>query len=175
MIRSLLLSDYFKEARFKRVRWPVEHVTYVMKLTGQHTDPYERGLLTLTEKSAGMGQELLNPPTVEGWHIGREWIDSAFLIERVNFATERLADLDTPGVRKLVDRVKAHGPSLSAEALLDAALYELGCMEVRDSVRATILEELGESAVYDTASPEFDQDATRMFQFIAASPDFQLA
>jgi uncharacterized protein (DUF1800 family) len=175
MIRAMFLSDYFKEARFTRVRWPVEHVTYVMKLTGQHTDPYERGLTTLTEKSAAMGQELLNPPTVEGWHIGREWIDSAFLIERVNFATERLADTETPGVRKLVDRLKAHGPSLSAEALLDAALYELGCVEVRDSVRTTILEELGESTVSDTSSPEFDHDATRMFQFIAASPDFQLA
>ena len=36
-----------------------------------------------------MGQDLLNPPSVEGWHTGKEWIDTGILVERVNFAAER--------------------------------------------------------------------------------------
>lgn len=175
MIRSLFVSDYFKNARFKRVRWPAEHVAYLVKLTGQFTDPYERGLLGLTQKSAAMGQELLNPPTVEGWHIGREWIDSAFLIERVNFAAERLADTETPGVQKLIERLRERSESLTAEELLNRGLYELGCLELRDPIRRTILEEVGENTVFNTASPEFARQVTTMFQFISSSPDFQLA
>lgn len=175
MLRSLFLSDYFKKSKFDRVRWPAEHVVYLMKLTGEHTDPYERGLSALEKKSLAMGQQLLNPPTVEGWHIGREWIDSAYLIERVNFAADRLANLEAPGVRKLVDRIKARSASLTAEELLDAALYELGCLELRDVIRSTILDDVGRDTVFDTTSPEFDHDATSMFQFISSSPDFQLA
>lgn len=175
MLRSLLLSEYFKDARFKRVRWPTEHVANLVRLTGRHTDPYEPGLSELIDRSAAMGQELLNPPTVEGWHIGREWIDSAFLIERVNFAAERLSDLSAPGVQKLVDRLKKHGLSLTSEELLDAALYELGCVEMRDNIRADIVEELGKSAIFDTTSPEFPEQATSVFRFISSSPDFQLA
>ena len=175
MLRSLLLSDYFKSSQLKRVRWPAEHVAYLMKLTGQFTDPYERDLLDLHYKSAAMGQELLNPPTVEGWHIGREWIDSAFLIERINYAAERLADTDTPGVQKIIARLRERGSSLTAEELLDASLYELGCLELRDSIRTDILEEVGRDTVYDTNSPDFAHEATSVFQFISSSPDFQLA
>ena len=32
------------------------------------------GLHAITMETNYMGQELLNPPTVEGWHTGREWI-----------------------------------------------------------------------------------------------------
>ncbi len=175
MLRALFLSDRFKNARFETVRWPAKHVAYLMKLTGEHTDPYQPGLTVLEAKSLAMGQQLLNPPTVEGWHTGREWIDSAFLIERVNFAADRLANLEAPGVQKMVERLRERGPSLSAEELLDAALYELGCLEMRDVIRDTVLEEVGEDRVFDTASAGFGREATTMFQFISSSPDFQLA
>ena len=33
-----------------------------------------------------MGQDLMNPPSVEGWHTGKEWIDTGILVERINFA-----------------------------------------------------------------------------------------
>ncbi len=175
MLRALFLSDFFRQARFERVRWPAEHVTYLMKLTGQFTDPYEYDMMQLHEKSGAMGQELLNPPTVEGWHIGREWIDSAFLMERINYAAERLADMETPGVKKLVERLGERGGSLSAEELLDAALYELGCMEMRDSIRKTILDEVGAETAFDTSSPDFSAQAISMLQFVSSCPDFQLA
>ena len=29
--------------------------------------------------TAYMGQDLLNPPSVEGWHTGKEWINSGSL------------------------------------------------------------------------------------------------
>ena len=52
-----------------------------------------------------MGQELLNPPTVEGWHTGKEWIDGGTLNERVNFAVEHVGDADKPGVQAIIDRL----------------------------------------------------------------------
>ena len=46
-----------------------------------------------------MGQDLMNPPTVEGWHTGREWIDSGTLVERINFAAEMLGNTELEGVQ----------------------------------------------------------------------------
>ncbi len=96
MMRSLLNSDYFKNARFSRVRSPAELVINTIILNGQHRDPYEFGIRFVVSAAADMGQELMNPPTVEGWHSGREWIDSSFLIERVNFAVDRLGNAGLP-------------------------------------------------------------------------------
>ena len=54
-----------------------------------------------------MGMDLLNPPTVEGWHTGHEWIDSGTLVERINFASDYLGKTDLPGVESLIN--PAHG------------------------------------------------------------------
>ena len=72
-----------------------------------------------------MGQELLNPPNVEGWHEGSEWIDSGAMVERVNFAAEHLGNADHPGVRACVDRLRRlNGESMTpADAVTTASTY----------------------------------------------------
>ena len=52
-----------------------------------------------------MGQRLMNPPTVEGWHTGHEWIDSGTLSERIGFVESQFEDVSKPGVREMVERV----------------------------------------------------------------------
>ena len=39
-----------------------------------------------------VGQWLNNPPSVEGWHQGADWLDTGTVVERVNFATQQLGD-----------------------------------------------------------------------------------
>ena len=48
-----------------------------------------------------MGQDLANPPTVEGWHTGKEWIDSGTLVERINFTADQMGNTNLPGIRPL--------------------------------------------------------------------------
>ncbi len=76
-----------------------------------------------------MGQDLLNPPSVEGWHTGKEWINSGSLMARVNFVAEKVGDTSLPGVRAIINRLKEHG-SLSPEQLVDGCLDQLGPVEV---------------------------------------------
>ena len=66
VLRHLFHADWFKEARFKKVRSPSETVATTIKLAGLHRTPREYGLMKLPGVSEGMGQTLLNPPTVEG-------------------------------------------------------------------------------------------------------------
>ena len=76
-----------------------------------------------------MGQAQLDPPSVEGWHTGAEWIDTGSLVRRINFVADRVADLTLPGVRDIVNRVKAAQVS-TPEHLLTSCLDLIGPVEV---------------------------------------------
>jgi len=70
MLYVRFIADFFKEARFRKVKSPAELVASTMRLVGTYRFP-DPGLLTLATASTVMGQSLFNPPTVEGWHTGR--------------------------------------------------------------------------------------------------------
>ena len=76
-----------------------------MRLTGDFRYP-SVGHPRLALECRYMGQDLMNPPSVEGWHTGKEWIDTGILVERVNFAAEQVGDPSKPGIRRIVDRLR---------------------------------------------------------------------
>ena len=108
MLSALFNSDFFKEARFRKVKSPVELITGVIKLVGTFQQPTP-GLVDYSGTAKLMGQQLFDPPTVEGWHTGHEWIDGGTLNERVNFAVNEVGDLSKPGIGELIDRMGADG------------------------------------------------------------------
>ena len=98
-LRALFNSSFFKESAYKRVKSPVEVVVGTLRLVEDVLGPDPR--LEATAKEPGyMGQDILDPPSVEGWHTGREWINSGALVKRVNFVSDRLSDTALPGVKK---------------------------------------------------------------------------
>ena len=122
-----------------------------------------------------MGQQLLNPPTVEGWHTGREWIDSSFLIERINFASEMIGDTDAPKVKVMIDRISSNKSQISMTDLLDSCLYELGCIDLKDSSREILFEELEVKDVVDINSDAFSSLVAQVLRLIVASREYQFA
>ena len=177
VMRTLFNSGFFKKARFTRVRNPVEYIVGTVNLTGEHRDPYEYGLHELPQKSVLMGQQLLNPPTVEGWHTGKEWIDSALLMERVNFAVERIGDPDAPGIKKMMERVAAGRDWIEPAEMLDVALYELGALDLGPKSRTALLEEIGTTEPLQCHGPNrgrYEAAILETFQLITASREYQL-
>ena len=90
---------------------------------------------------ANMGQALLNPPSVEGWQGGEEWINTGAYVQRVNFASETLDDAAKPGVRSIIERVKTSvgGGELTPEELVDRLLEILGPIETMESTRQGLI------------------------------------
>ena len=174
ILRNLFHMDEFKNAVYDRVRWPAEHVVNVVKIAGTLTDPYESGIKDLVGYSAMMGQHLLNPPTVEGWHTGREWIDSGFLIERVNYAADVLGNPDTPGMKKIIERISKGRISISPTDLIEACLYELGGVELEARTLDILLGEFGveEAIAVDNV---FGSRISQIMELIVASREFQLS
>ena len=178
IMRALFNSDYFKQAAFKKVKSPSELVAGVLKLGGTFTFP-KPGILQYHDATRVMGQELLNPPTVEGWHTGKEWIDGGTLNERVNFAVEHIGDADKPGVQAIIDRIGIDGSQLSPEEFTDECLDLVGPLDVGNETKETLLEYAASGGTLDMSTAEMREESipriTYMLQMIVSSKEFQFA
>ncbi|HYZ41588.1 MAG TPA: DUF1800 domain-containing protein [Stellaceae bacterium] len=175
-LRFLFNSDFFKNARFQHVKSPAEVVAGTLRLVGGHEIP-RPGYGELSMNTAYMGQDLLNPPSVEGWHTGKEWINSGSLMARINFMAERIGDTSLPGVRAIVDRLKQRG-SLSPEQLVDGCLDLLGPMEVSGETKQELLSqarEWGQISWSNGNAQASDQRVAQMLQLVVATREYQFA
>ena len=124
-----------------------------------------------------MGQELLNPPTVEGWHTGKEWIDGGTLTERINFSVGEVSDPNKPGVEQIISRLKANGSPLSPDEFVDRCLELVGPLDVGDTTRESLTRfaasqgDLNIGA--DDAAEENNARVVRMLQLIVSSREYQ--
>ena len=75
ILRDLFNAEFFKNARFKRVKSPIELIMGVIKLVDEDLRSFPEHSFNRHGRSGHMGQNLMNPLTVEGWHTGKEWID----------------------------------------------------------------------------------------------------
>ena len=177
MLRALFNSKFFKDARFSRVKSPAELVIGTARLAGNFEGP-RPGFNSLAFECAYQGQELLNPPSVESWHTGTEWIDGGALVRRVNFAANLLGDVTLPGVQSIIGDLRNMGP-LDPGGFVNGCLDLVGPMEVSEATRAELLDMAREGGdmLWDTEANirESEKRAGVMLALIAASRDYQFA
>ena len=141
MLRVLFKSEFFKNSRFERVRCPAEYVAGCLRTS----DVISRPTLLMNEAvnvMEYMGQSLLNPPSVEGWHEGKEWINSGSIVERVNFAYDVWQNSDSPEVKDITDRL-ASSTELDTEDVVDACLDFMGPLVfTEDNSRQAIIDHI---------------------------------
>ena len=171
MLRVLFHSDAFKNARFAKVKSPVETVMGTMRLIGDWTSP-KPGFEFIFDEMKYMGQELFNPPSVEGWHTGKEWIDGGTLVHRINFTADFVGDVNYPGVRQMVDRLAAAGPTISAERLVDGCLEMLGHYELPGETREMLTTLAGKGGALHTDTDAFLERVSETLQMIVATKEY---
>ena len=182
LLRTLFNSDFFKNARFQKIKSPTEVVVGTMRLVKDHTEE-KPGILPLSLECRYMGQDLLNPPSVEGWHTGREWIDSGTLVERINFVADQVGNLDLPGVKLIVDRMLTKytvGTAvMSPEGFVDSCLDFIGPVEVSEKTRNSLVEYARSGGPLKRGTEEergkFAKRVGEMLQLIVATAEYQYA
>ena len=173
MLRTLFNSDFFKNARYSRVKSPAELVIGTAKMAGNYQGP-RPGFNQLAFECAYQGQELLNPPSVESWHTGAEWIDGGALVRRVNFAAGLLGDTSLPGVQAIVGVLRERGAMTPAQ-LVEACLELSGPVEVGEATYSELLEQARQGGDVTWDSDDAERRVGVMLALIAASRDFQFA
>ena len=172
VLRAIFKSDHFKSeaVRYRKVKSPTELVFGVARLTDRFDLP-DMDASQLATHTTFMGQFLLNPPSVEGWHEGEEWIDSGALVERINFASTELERRDAPGIQRMVDRVR-EGGDLNSTEYVAACLDAMGCVDVSDRTFGLVAEHAS-GQLDPTNEDEETERAIEIFQLIASTPDYQ--
>ena len=178
VLRVLFNSEFFKTATFARVKSPAELVAGTARLAGGYRFPHV-GDVRLALATSYMGQTLLDPPSVEGWHTGPEWITTANLVHRVNFAAEQFSDLERPGVRSIVDRVRTQGPRISPAQLVDTCVDLMGPLSLGDSAMQELLDHAasGGDITFESESENGSSEdrIKEILQLIVATSEYQLA
>ena len=176
MLEVLLNSDAFKNARYTKVKNPAEMVAGTLRLVGDHRE-IKPGLFDISQEPKYMGMDLMNPPTVEGWHTGHEWIDSGTLVERINFAADYLGQTDLPGVRGMIDRLMEQGDTLSPEQFVEGCLDMVGQLQVTPATHEELVSHAQRGGDLrhgsDADRAEFTRRTGEMFQMIAATSEYQ--
>ena len=173
MLRTLFNSDFFKAATYSKVKSPAELVIGTARLAGNYVGP-RPGFNQLAFECAYQGQELLNPPSVESWHTGAEWIDGGALVRRVNFAAGLMGNTSLPGVEAILGALRERG-SMTPSQMVEACLELSGPVEVSEATYSELMDQARQGDDLDWDNDDSEKRVGLMLALIAASRDFQFA
>ena len=179
VLRELFNAEFFKDAiNLPKVKSPAELVIGVLRQTGEFRIPrpgiHEIAISTVNADlyegtMAVMGQSLMNPPTVEGWHTGHEWIDSGTLSERIGFAVSQFEDGSKAGTKDIISRAGSLNDDPSR--IVDRCLDLLGGLKVSETTYQSLVS-------YTKELKEVADDAVgvhNVLQMLASTVDYQFA
>ena len=180
VLRVLLKSDFFKDSCYERIKCPAEYVAGCLRVSNSISKP-----TMLMNEAVNvmeyMGQTLLNPPSVEGWHEGTEWINSGSIVERVNFAYEVWRNSGSLEVKDITARLSVSG-DLRPEEAVQSCLKFMGPLELtEDSARNAIVDHVSKKGPikFGDCTGEMMADAeervAEILALIAASKEYQRA
>jgi len=167
LVETMLRSNWFFSAAAyrQRVRSPVELALGMIR-------PLEGNVPTLRLGGdlAGLGQDLLRPPTIKGWSGGRHWLNPAAMMGRVNLA----ASLLTPGgaygaglePHAVAQRHGHSDPAAAAKFLVDLLLG--------GDVPAQVRDQLAQRAA-GSGADTLPGRLRELAQDVCTLPEFQLA
>jgi uncharacterized protein (DUF1800 family) len=166
MVRRLLLSPQFRDPStyYKRYSWPVEYVVRALKEVGWTGFSAADALGPL----ANMGQQLLEPPDVNGWELGPGWFSTGAMLARMNFA----AQLATNQRFNLRDAF--HGQAGTPDALVSLALGRLTPAEYSASSRAALADYVSAGGSWTGSDGQLATKSAGLVHLVVGSGEYQL-
>ncbi len=176
MLKALFNSSYFQsqDSWYSKVKSPVELVAGVLRLTGEFNRP-RREIIDRYFQASYMGQFLNNPPSVEGWHQGTDWLDTGTLVERVNFASQQIGDSTKPGIQAMIERIALTPNNVaSPENLISVCLEEMGVISVEEDTMKVLIDFASQGHDQPiNASNDGAQKISAALQMVASTKEFQ--
>ncbi len=165
MLRRLFTSPYFLSAGSERSRysWPHEFVARAIKETGWDGLSVDTAITPLLN----MGQQLYEPPDVNGWALGPAWFTTGSTLARMNFAATLMANQKF----NLGRQVQPYRQN--PERVVDYLLNRFTLGPVSGSLREDLLTYARAGAAWTGADTQLNNKAAGIGRLIVASAEFQ--
>ena len=166
VVRRLLTSSQFRNpsSYFARYSWPVEFVVRALKEVGWAGFSVNDALTPLTN----MGQQLFEPPDVNGWELGRGWFSSGAMLARMNFAAQ-LATNQKFNLRDL-----SRGFGATPESLVSHIMDRLSSPPFESGGHRALLDYVQAGAAWTGSDAQLATKASGLVHLIVGSGDYQL-
>jgi hypothetical protein len=86
-----------------------------------------------------------------------------------------VGNINLPGVRDIIRRLRAEGPTLTPERLVDGCLQLLGGYQLSAETRGELVALARNEGDVDTGSEKFPQRVAQMLQSIVATTEYLFA
>ena len=165
MLVRLFTSEEFlsESSEFTRYSWPVEFAVRAIKETGWSGLSVDAAMNPLVN----MGQQLYEPPDVNGWALGPEWFSTASMLSRMNFSATLMANQ-----RFNLQTASAVARS-SPEALLQFLLKRFTPAPFSTEAANDLLEYLRQGGPWTGADAQLASKAPGLARLIVGSSEYQ--
>jgi uncharacterized protein (DUF1800 family) len=116
---------------------------------------------------ANMGQQLYEPPDVNGWALGPEWFSTASMLSRMNFAAALMAN------QRFNLQAASAAHRGSPEALLDFHLARFTPSPLTAEARAALLDYLRQGVAWPVNDAQLASKASGLARLIVGAADYQ--
>ena len=166
VVRRVLTSQEFYDQtnEFTRYSWPAEFVVRAMKQVGSNGFSVNSALTPLSN----MGQQLFEPPDVNGWELGQGWFTTGAMLARMNFA----ATLATNQKFNLRDAARPY--ARTAQGLLSYMLDRMTLVPSSGASYNALLDYVLGSGAWTGADAQVANKAAGLAHLIAATGEYQL-
>lgn len=166
VVRLVLGSPEFNDpsALYARYSWPVEFVVRSLKEAGWTGFSVNSALTPLIN----MGQQLFEPPDVNGWELGPGWFTTSAMLARMNFA----AALTTNQRVALRDDFRATGRT--AEGTLSRMLDRLTAKPFEGQDRQALMDYLLAGRAWSGSDADLLVKVPGLAHLVMASGHYQI-
>ena len=164
LVRLFTSAEFLDETtQHSRYSWPVEYVVRAIKETGWNGLSVDAAMNPLVN----MGQQLYEPPDVNGWELGPGWFSTASMLSRMNFAATLMSNQ-----RFNLQQASAQARN-TPEAMLDLHLKRFSPMPLPDNTRTAMLDYLRQNAAYPLTDATLANKAAGLGRLIVGSAEYQ--
>jgi uncharacterized protein (DUF1800 family) len=166
VMRAVLLSAEFQDEAhfFKRYAWPVEFVVRSLKEVGHVGFSVADSLTPLLN----MGQQLFEPPDVNGWALGSSWFSTGGTLARMNFASQLATN------QRFALRDRARPSNASPETLIEFARANLSLGDPVPSVSDTLIQYVRSGGTWTGSDAQLLTKTAGLFHLLTGSGEYQL-
>lgn len=165
VMRQVFRSAAFRDPshHYQRYAWPVEFVVRALKEEG-HVGFSANDALT---PMLNMGQQLFEPPDVNGWALGPSWFSTGGMLARMNFASVLATN------QRFELRNSARPFNQTPQTLIDHAISRLSLPDVPAPLYNALVDYVRAGGTWTGSEAQLLNKAGGVFHLLTGSGEYQ--